>query len=113
MVGAIDEESKHRNALLEELESTVFKAQAAVKETVRKINKKYKEGGGRCAASEQAEAKQASERALSKPVRTCAATTWCLSFCLRWACCSSATRCSSSEGAPGVARERERPQRKR
>jgi hypothetical protein len=46
VVGAIDEEAKERNKLLDDLQSTVHKAQAAVKETVRVIQKKYREGGG-------------------------------------------------------------------
>lgn len=46
MVGAIDEEVKARNALLDDLQATVHKAQAAVKETARIIQKKYREGGG-------------------------------------------------------------------
>ena len=46
VVGAIDEEAKARNALLEDLQASVHRAQAMVKDTARTIQKKLREGGG-------------------------------------------------------------------
>lgn len=46
MVGAIDEEAKARNALLDDLQASVHRAQALVKDTARTIQKKLREGGG-------------------------------------------------------------------
>ena len=46
MVGAIDEEAKARNALLDDLQASVHRAHALVKDTARTIQKKLREGGG-------------------------------------------------------------------
>jgi hypothetical protein len=49
VVGAIDEETRAHGSLVAELEGTMLRAQAALKETLRKMNRTYAAGGGGCA----------------------------------------------------------------
>jgi hypothetical protein len=48
VVGAIDEETRAHTSLVAELEGTMLRAQAALKETLRKMNRTYNAGGGGC-----------------------------------------------------------------
>jgi hypothetical protein len=54
VVGAIDEESRINNGLVADLEATMHKAQAALKTTLRKMNRTYAAGGGGCARAGRA-----------------------------------------------------------
>lgn len=56
VVGAIDEEAKAHSCLVEDLEDVMRKAQAALKETLRKMNRTYASGGGGCAGRDAARA---------------------------------------------------------
>ena len=49
VVGAIDDESKAQSALVAELEGAMLRTQAALRETLRKMNRIYASGGGGCA----------------------------------------------------------------
>ena len=46
VVGAIEEESTARNVLLDELQASFSRAQAALKATAKTVNKQLKAGGG-------------------------------------------------------------------
>lgn len=46
LAGDLDEETKYRTTLINDLEASFLRAQASMRETLRRMNKKYNEGGG-------------------------------------------------------------------
>ena len=49
VVGAIDDEAKAQSTMVAELEGAMLRTQAALRETLRKMNRVYASGGGGCA----------------------------------------------------------------
>ena len=49
VVGAIDDEAKAQSTMVAELEGAMLRTQAALRETLRKMNRVYNSGGGGCA----------------------------------------------------------------
>ena len=62
VVGDIDEETRNQRTLVESLEATVLQAQAALRETLRKMNRTYNSGGGGCVRACR-DARRAGQRA--------------------------------------------------
>jgi hypothetical protein len=51
VVGAIDDEAKAQSTMVAELEGAMLRTQAALRETLRKMNRVYASGGGGCVPS--------------------------------------------------------------